>query len=308
MGRLTFFLFLLNISALKSEASMCYQSFNPLSSRLYLEHSAPTKGNLTYVLIHGLGDQSSKWGPLSSHLVNEGFGVLKVDLHGHGKTLKRFLDREGYPPSRIDYRDQVKDLKKILMDPRFERIHLVGHSYGGGIALALSAEPELTSKIVQVSLLAPYVQRLDRYMVNRSLPPAMLAWKNLYQAFIPTDITDFYLDFTSVPFMKSSFRKYFETLGEKSDLPLEHRVDAAVATTVGIRGLDMLTAPLTIPKNIPFQLYIGNQDRLVPSDMLIQFYEKMRNRGYKINYTVINGSHFFPYEQTELMFDKLAAD
>jgi pimeloyl-ACP methyl ester carboxylesterase len=94
------------------------------------------------VCIHCSGSSSSQWRALSELLANR-FRVLAVDLYGSGKTA-------AWPksaPMRLD--DEV-----ALLQPVFEaagpRFHLLGHSFGGAIAMkaALSMRDRLSSLLV----------------------------------------------------------------------------------------------------------------------------------------------------------------
>ena len=86
------------------------------------------------VCVHSSASSSAQWRPLMDRLAGR-FHTLAVDLYGSGKT-------PAWPGHRsLTLADEV-----ALLAPVFnwagERCHLVGHSYGGAVALAAAlAEP-----------------------------------------------------------------------------------------------------------------------------------------------------------------------
>lgn len=79
------------------------------------------------VCLHASASSSAQWRPLTERLAPR-FRVIAVDLHGSGRTPAWPGDRR----MRLD--DEV-----ALLEPVFraagDRFHLVGHSYGGAVAL-----------------------------------------------------------------------------------------------------------------------------------------------------------------------------
>ncbi len=75
------------------------------------------------VFLHGLMGYGKNWGACARAL-QEDFHILIYDQRGHGKS-KHFADSM-YTPE--DYAD---DLKQILHDLSWNKVHLVGHSMGG---------------------------------------------------------------------------------------------------------------------------------------------------------------------------------
>jgi pimeloyl-ACP methyl ester carboxylesterase len=93
------------------------------------------------VCVHSSASSSAQWRPLMDRLAGR-FHTLAVDLYGSGKT-------PGWPGHRpLTLSDEA-----ALLAPVFnwagERCHLVGHSYGGAVALAAAlAEPARVSSLV----------------------------------------------------------------------------------------------------------------------------------------------------------------
>ena len=95
------------------------------------------------MLVHGLGGTSAViWGPVAGELEDE-FTVVTYDLRGTGAG--------GRPPGPYSLADFVGDLRTVVEELELERPALVGHSFGGSIALAYAAEyPDEVAAVVSV--------------------------------------------------------------------------------------------------------------------------------------------------------------
>lgn len=93
------------------------------------------------VCVHSSASSSAQWRPLMDRLAGR-YRTLAVDLYGSGKSPR-------WPAVRpLSLADEV-----AFLDPVFaaagERFHLVGHSYGGAVALeAALAEPGRVESLV----------------------------------------------------------------------------------------------------------------------------------------------------------------
>jgi len=95
------------------------------------------------LLIHGFAADSTGWQPLERAL-GPSRPVWRIDLPGHGKSPRRRIDSfQTLARALVDATDQL-DLPQI---------HLVGHSLGGALALALAdIRPR---RITSLTLIAP---------------------------------------------------------------------------------------------------------------------------------------------------------
>ncbi len=78
------------------------------------------------VFLHGLLGAGSNWRPIVRDLEAD-FQILTYDQRGHGQSFQPDM---GYAPE-----DYALDLKLILDELGWQKIHLVGHSMGGRSAL-----------------------------------------------------------------------------------------------------------------------------------------------------------------------------
>ena len=118
----------------------------PLSSEttegpLANNHSKVGEGD-QIVLLHGFASDALSWRLVESVLENH--NIIRIELPGHGKSPKLGLR---------DFADLVSHVQKAFDALATDRVHLVGHSLGGAIALALvDSRPE---NVASLTLFAP---------------------------------------------------------------------------------------------------------------------------------------------------------
>ncbi|KAF0849187.1 alpha/beta fold hydrolase [Nocardia caishijiensis] len=96
------------------------------------------------LLIHGITDSSGTWAPVFDALA-EHYTVIAPDLLGHGESAK---PRADYAVAA--YANGMRDLLSVL---GVERVSVVGHSLGGGVAMQFAYQfPE---KVERIALVCP---------------------------------------------------------------------------------------------------------------------------------------------------------
>ena len=101
-------------------------------------------GRPTVICLHSSASNGSQWAPLATRLADR-FIVLTPNLCGYGPSSSQ-------PHRALDLGQEVALLADLL-DDQAAPVHLVGHSYGGAVALELArAWPE---KIASLALFEP---------------------------------------------------------------------------------------------------------------------------------------------------------
>jgi pimeloyl-ACP methyl ester carboxylesterase len=90
-----------------------------------LEWGASSPSATTFVLVHGFLDLAYGWHGVASLLHGH---VIAPDLRGHGDS--DWIGDGGY----YHYMDYVADLDEVIARLAHERVIVVGHSMGGGVA------------------------------------------------------------------------------------------------------------------------------------------------------------------------------
>lgn len=105
------------------------------------------------VFIHGLSDSLLYWEFLASNLRSE-YQVIRLDLPGHGESE--------LGTDEISIELFSDDLKKLLSKLNIEKVHLVGFSLGGAVALDFAIRySENVSSIVLMSSFSKSDEYLD---------------------------------------------------------------------------------------------------------------------------------------------------
>jgi pimeloyl-ACP methyl ester carboxylesterase len=109
----------------------------------FLESGAESGGPVV-VLLHGLAGSSATWLSTMARLGRQAH-VIAPDLLGHGHSAK---------PSDGDYSlaAYAAGLRDLLVAVGLDRASVVGHSFGGGVAMQFAYQfPELTERLVLVA-------------------------------------------------------------------------------------------------------------------------------------------------------------
>ncbi|MBY6196231.1 alpha/beta fold hydrolase [Vibrio hangzhouensis] len=98
------------------------------------------------VMIHGSYASTSTWKRMLP-LIPAGHRCILINLPGHGGTIQP----EDFDRAKVE--TELSILEAIIAKECDEPIHLVGHSYGGVVALALALKKEV--KLSRLSLFEP---------------------------------------------------------------------------------------------------------------------------------------------------------
>src|SRR5262244_499607 len=104
------------------------------------------------VLLHCSSGSSGAWAPVMIHL-GQGYRVLAPDLLGYGRTAP-------WPREAPLGPDAELEVVEALLDVAGRPAHLVGHSYGGTVAL--SAARRFSPRIASLTLIEPVAFQLLR--------------------------------------------------------------------------------------------------------------------------------------------------
>jgi len=110
------------------------------------------------VLLHGWGTSSQSLTPLCGALATT-FHVLAVDLPGFGWSQP--------PPSAWGAQEYAGHILRLMQETGIDRAALVGHSFGGRVAIALAAaEPTRVSRLALVASAGVRPPRRAGYFVR----------------------------------------------------------------------------------------------------------------------------------------------
>jgi pimeloyl-ACP methyl ester carboxylesterase len=116
------------------------------------------------LILHGLGGSSSEWSEVARSLSRR-YRVIALDLRAHGKSDKGLAD-----VSPEAYR---ADVCAALEHLKLGSVSLVGHSFGGYIALAVASDrPDLVHGliVVEASAAAAYSKAISDWFRSWPVP------------------------------------------------------------------------------------------------------------------------------------------
>ena len=134
----------------------------------YREYPVADSAAPVVVTLHGSPGDNSQVAPVSRSLSSR-FRVIAPDLPGFGASTHEIPDYSVASHARYVF--------QLLDSLHVDRVHVVGYSMGGGVALEMAArEPERVSSIVLVSAIGVQeYELLGDYLLNRALHGLQLA-------------------------------------------------------------------------------------------------------------------------------------
>ncbi|MDQ3704847.1 MAG: alpha/beta hydrolase [Chloroflexota bacterium] len=153
--------------------------------RLRQVRTANTRVELSYrdwggdgppmLLLHGLGSTHHIW-DLAAPLLSERFHVVAYDQRGHGFSEK--------PGTGYDLDTMLADLRGLVEALGLGRVFVVGHSWGGSIALAYAGC--YADECAGIAL-------VDGGLVRIQDIPGIDTWETMSELMAPTDLSPFKL-------------------------------------------------------------------------------------------------------------------
>lgn len=200
------------------------------------------------VLVHGFLGSQRIWDNMIDEL-SEHFNVLTLDLPGHGQTKSNC--------DILRMEDMAEQLYKLIQFLKFERFHLVGHSMGGYIALALLHQhPQLFLSLSLLNSTATAdseIKKADRLRAVRvfELNPAIFVNEAILNLFYSPNIDKFHNEVTLL-----------------QKIALEADPKGAQACLKGMRERTDYT-DLVNATDVPIQYLSGIYDNTVPYELIL---------------------------------------
>jgi esterase len=191
------------------------------------------------VILHGLFGSSDNWQSFAKDLAAGGNRVITADLRNHGQSPHG---------NTFNYAAMSDDVAALIRDVTTEKVHLIGHSMGGKVAMQLShAHPELLSGITIIDIAPRYYAPHHQSILAglQSFNPATLASRSeaehaLAEYIKEPGVRQFLL--------KNLYWKQKEELGWRFNLPV-------IANNIEEVGKEITAAA---PSSIP-ALFIGGE-------------------------------------------------
>lgn len=231
----------------------------------------------TLLILHGWGwpVSSQQWVRVKGLIGNEKYTVFVPDLPGFGKTP---------PPEKpwtID--DYVEWVKDFCEKNNLSQIFLLGHSFGGAVAVKFSIK---------------YPQRIKKLILIDS---AGIRRKRLKKE-IQKKIAHFLNNFSFLPFYDLIRKIAYRTLFRRSDYLLTEGVGGGVMkeTYLNVIREDISDSFSNI--SVPVLLVWGEKDKITPLEHAYFMKEKIAGAKLEIIPNVKHNPHF---EAPEILAEKI---
>jgi len=234
------------------------------SSQLYQQTWLPdTDPRAVVLLIHGLGEHSSRYTHVAEHLTQRGFAVFTLDHYGHGKSD----GHAGFVARFSVYLDGVAALlEKARSEHPGQPLFLVGHSMGGLIAATFLLDH---SSDFQAAVLSGPAIKSDQ------APPTMvIALIRLLSTIVPT-LPLIQLDASGVSRDPAVVAAYM------NDSLVHHgKLSARLLSEMSAAMQDTLARAAAI--ELPVMLMHGEDDQLTSPDGSVELYEAIGSTDKKL--------------------------
>jgi len=208
------------------------------------------------LLIHGMAGALDTWRSVIDPLAQDA-SVLAVDLPGHGSSS----------PGGGDYSlgSLAACLRDVLMALGHDRVTLVGHSLGGGIAMQFSYQfPEMTERLVLVSSGGLGLE------VNPALRAASLPGANLFLSLTAeatkrvSGLAGRVLQSGHVP-SNPGLEELVRSYSSLADVDRRSAFLATVRSVIGLSGQTVYAGDrLHLASEVPVLLVWGADDPIIP--------------------------------------------
>jgi len=231
------------------------------------------------LILHGWSATSYSWRSVSYYLANNGFEAIALDLPGFGETPA--------PKDAWGSDEYVRFVEAFVKELNLDGFYLVGHSFGGALALKFTLNNSQAVK--KLALCAAAFIRKERLSLRQKVSKFLAKWGSkiidktpVYPFFekIAYKIAGAYDYYQASPIMKEIFKKVIvedmSDLAEKLDKPClivwgEH--DKAVPLEDAFVLNDLIkNSELKIIRNAGHNPHRGHYEEL--SRDLINFFKK----------------------------------
>jgi pimeloyl-ACP methyl ester carboxylesterase len=269
--------------ARSAEGSAWFARLGPPDAPVKLFYEEKGEGP-PVLLIHGFGASTYTWRHIAPELIRD-HRVIAVDLKGFGQSDKPF-------DARYSVFDQAELLAQLIVERDLRDLTVIGHSFGGGVALVLALDQDervkgRISKLVLLDSIAypqdipVFFRMLDMPLVShlgvRMVPPAMQTRIALRIAYLDNSkIEDEEVEAYAAP-LRTAAGKHAIIHSARQILP---------------EGLEEIAARYGSIE-VPTLILWCDHDRIVPLDVGIKLRRALPNAELKL----VEGCGHMPHEE-----------
>ncbi len=221
------------------------------------------------VILHGWGSLVSgqkRFGVVKQLLEKKGYVVFTPDLPGFGSN--------SLVKDQLFFKDYIDFVTLFLKKHKLKKVILIGHSFGGRIAIAVAKEyPELISKLILAS-----ASGIPRKLSLKKMIAQLIAKTGKHVFTLPL-LRPFYQPLRKFLYVSIGEMDYYKARHLEKTFKNVYRVDVSA----------------DLPKiGTPTLIVWGEDDSFTPVADGMLMHEKIKNSKLTI---VADGTHRFPYER-----------
>lgn len=262
--------------------------FTTSQNRLVYYELEVQKNSEMIVFLNGLSDSTESWAPVKSYLHGR-YSTLFIDLAGQGQSLLEESKQNPAKSFKLSVEDQAQSLKEVWDSLNLKTsFHLIGFSYGGGIAVRFASTfPDLIKKLI---LFLPYTIRLDlAFPIQRMWADQMGFFKNLnlfkpHMNMLGNSYQRMIRDYMNVRFSKH--------------IPDDIRRNVTMDLTEGIMPFNAFEVFDLLPEKSVHLITVEN-DTLVPKSLYREIWQRLPESKKCSWLNIIDGEHLV-FEQAPL--------
>jgi alpha-beta hydrolase superfamily lysophospholipase len=121
-------------------------------ARLYVRKHDAERPRAELILVHGFGEHSGRYSPLTAHLLDRSYSVTAFDQRGHGQSD----GPRGYVERFNEYEDDLESVIATVRNRTDRPLFIIAHSMGSLVTLRyLARRPEgIAGAVLSAPLLA----------------------------------------------------------------------------------------------------------------------------------------------------------
>lgn len=118
------------------------RKFNGININFRVHYSTELRNN-TVLLLHGWGGSLNSFRAIEKNLIESGFSTINLDFPGFGGSEP--------PKENFDIFSYCQIVYELILNERLKSVSIIAHSFGGRVAILLSAlHPEIVKKLILV--------------------------------------------------------------------------------------------------------------------------------------------------------------
>lgn len=226
---------------------------------------------IPFLILHGWGSNSDRWVAVADQISQKGFKVIIPDLPGFGKS--------DILPVAWNMNNYIKWLEEFVKELNIGEFYLMGHSFGGALAVKLAINH------------AQEVKKL--FLVSAASVRKKTAKKSAFKS-----ISKIVKIFSFLPFYQLFRKAFYKFIIVRSDYPYVEGVMKETFTNVIFEDLSQFTGFIKTPTIIIW----GDKDKSTPIDDAHFMNQKIKNSKLFI---ISGAGHILNRECPEVLAEKI---